>query len=126
MRKAAALILPVLLLGMLAAQFTGCEKYVLPDLTISPDTLRFGPDAGSLPLQVNTNVITTLYPESHDYWVVPDPDWIEETTLVQIHVDANPDTTQRIAVIPVKSESIKRTLVVIQARADTVATVSFP
>ena len=104
MRKAFATIIPVLLLAVFAAQFSACEKYVLPSLEIAPDTLRFGATADSQAVVVTTNVITTLYPENDDYWVHARPAWLEQNATVE----------SRTAVIPVKSEAILRNLVVIQ------------
>lgn len=117
MRKVTAILVSVLLLAVLAAQFTACEKYVLPDLTISADTLRFAAVADSQKLVVTTNVITTIYPESSDSWVRANPEWFDESCTVFIRVWDNPDPKPRTATIPVKSEAIKRTLVVIQEGA---------
>ena len=114
MRKAFATIIPVLLLAVFAAQFSACEKYVLPSLEIAPDTLRFGATADSQAVVVTTNVITTLYPENDDYWVHARPEWLEQNATVFIRVYDNPTTESRTAVIPVKSEAILRNLVVIQ------------
>ena len=117
MRKAVAILLSVLLLAVLAAQFVSCEKFVLPDLTISADTLRFSAAADSQQLVVNTNVITTIYPESTDDWVTANPEWFEESCTVYIRVRENPDPQSRVATVPVKSEAILRSLVVIQEGA---------
>ena len=121
MRKAAAIIIPTALVLVMAFQFTGCEKYVLPELSISTDTLHFGPDGQTLPLVVTTNVITTLYPEGV-IWVSADPEWLDETTTVSITVMQNLDTVARSTVLPVKSEAILRNLVIVQDRSDTLVT----
>lgn len=123
MRKTATILLTVLLLAVLAAQFSACEKYVLPDLTISSDTLRFSAKADSQMLVVTTNVITTIYPEMTDNWVRANPEWMDGSSTVFIRVWDNPDPEPRTAVVPVKSEAIRRTLVVIQegAPADTLS-----
>lgn len=117
MRKAFAIIVPVLLLAVFAAQFTACEKYVLPEVTLSSDTLRFSAAADSQALHVTTNVITTIYPESGDRWVYASPNWFEQSQTVFIHVYDNPSSESRTAVVPVKSEAIQRNLVIIQEGA---------
>ena len=122
MRKAAAITVSIALALVMAFQFAGCEKYVLPELGVSQDTLRFGPDGQTLPLVVTTNVITTLYPDGA-IWVSTDPSWIDETTTVAVTVTLNPDTTSRSTVIPVKSEAILRNLVIVQERSDTMVTI---
>ncbi|MBR0223154.1 MAG: BACON domain-containing protein [Bacteroidales bacterium] len=114
MRKAFAIIIPAILLAFFAAQFTACEKYVLPDLTITPDTLWFSAAADSQAINVNTNVITTLYPENSDSWVQARPEWLDRSRTVFIRVSENISSESRTAVIPVKSEAIQRNLVVIQ------------
>lgn len=117
MRKAFAIIVPALLLAVFAAQFTACEKFVLPELSISPDTLRFGALADSQAVHVTTNVITTLYPENSDNWVHARPEWLDQSGTVFIRVYDNLSTESRTAIIPVKSEAILRNLVVIQEGA---------
>ena len=119
MRKASAIIIPAVLLMLLAAQFSACEKYVLPDLTISADTLRFSAAADSQRIVVTTNVITTLYPESSAPWVSANPEWLEASCPVFIRVSDNPGPQTRTTTIPVKSEAILRHLVVIQEGAGT-------
>lgn len=117
MRNVSRILLPACLLLVFAAQFTACEKYVLPSVTIAPDTLRFAAAADSQAIVVTTNVITTLYPESNDFWVYAQPEWLDQSCTVFIHVFDNSSTEPRTAVIPVKSEAILRHLVVIQEGA---------
>lgn len=113
-RKRPAIIIPAVLLAVLAAQFTACEKYVLPDLHISPDTLRFTASPDAQTVTVTTNVITTLSAESRDNWVSASPDWTDADTTVLIRVAENTSTEGRTATISVQSESILRHLVVMQ------------
>ena len=114
MRKVAAIIIPALLIGLFAAQFTACEKYVLPELEISTDTLIFSAQIDSQSVFVHTNTITTALPEDNAAWLHADPQWIDESTEVFIHVGHYVGSTQRTAVIAVKSESLQKNLVVIQ------------
>lgn len=114
MRKTATILVSALLLAVLAAQFSSCEKYVLPDLTISSDTLRFSAAADSQMLVVTTNVITTIYPENADNWVKANPEWMDQSSTVCIRVSENPGPEPRTATVPVKSEAILRSLVIIQ------------
>ena len=119
MRKASEILLSVVLLALLAAQFSGCEKYVLPELSISPDTLRFTAAADSQQIVVTTNVITTLYPDRTDSWIRANPEWLDASTTVFIRVSENPGSQPRKATVPVKSEALQRSLVVIQEGAQT-------
>lgn len=114
MRKAATFILSLSLLALFAAQFSSCEKYVLPELQVSRDTLNFGAAADSQKILVTTNVNTVLSMGSEDTWVFADPDFIEETSEVTIYVLENETGTTRTLTFPVKSESLERKIQIIQ------------
>ena len=100
-----------------AAQFTACEKYVLPAVSIEPDTLYFGAKADSAMIHLSTNVITSPNNENA-YWITTWPDWFDEDSDVMIYVRENTGTTQRTGILYFKSEAIQRTLTVIQAAPD--------
>ena len=119
MRKSAAIIIPALLIGLFAAQFTACEKYVLPELEVTSDTLIFSAAIDSQSVYIRTNTTTTAVPENGETWLYADPAWMDENTEVFIHVGHYVGSTQRTAVIVIKSESLRKNLVVIQkAEAD--------
>ena len=113
MRKLSAILASALLL-IFAAQFTACEKYVLPEVSVSPDTLRFGAAVDSQRVFVTTNVITTIRPGLDAVWITTNPDWFDGSCYVTISVSENEDGKERTAVLPVHSEVISRDLVVIQ------------
>lgn len=113
MRKIPTIIVSALLALLFAAQFVSCEKYVLPELSISPDTLWFSAAADSQLVYLTTNVITTAEAENAG-WLHADPSWMDESTVVTIHVWENQTTRSRSAVIPFKSESLQHDLVVMQ------------
>lgn len=112
MRKAATIIIPLVLLALLAAQFTACEKYVLPEVSVSADTLWFGAAADSQKLVVTTNVITTA--ESDDAWIWAEPYWFDSSCTITVSVRENPDAEPRTGTLPIKSEAILRNVTVIQ------------
>jgi len=113
-RKVSTLLVAAALLGVAAAQFAGCEKYVLPAITLSQDTLWFHAGGGSQVVHITTNVITTAEPATADQlWIVTDPLWFDETSDVKVTVDPNQGAS-RTATIPIKSEVIQKNLVVIQ------------
>ncbi len=117
MRNRSSWFIASLLILLFAAQFLGCEKHVLPELSFTPDTLRFSAKEDSAILHVTTNVITTVEPESNVAWVYADPPWMDESTEVVIHVRENGTRYERSATIPVKSESIQFFLYVVQEAA---------
>ena len=102
------------LLLAFAAQFTACEKYVLPEMSVSPDTLWFGAAPDSQRVFVTTNVITTIRPGLDAEWITTNPDWFDGSCHVMIGVSENEGESARTAVLPVHSEIIQRNLVVIQ------------
>ena len=112
MRKAATIIIPLILLALLAAQFTACEKYVLPELSVSADTLWFGAAADSQKLVVTTNVITTA--ETDIIWLWAEPYWFDKTSTVTVSVRENTDPDPRTCTLPIESEAILRHVVIIQ------------
>ena len=113
-RKITSLLIAAALMGVAAAQFSGCEKYVLPEVDLSQDTLWFSAAADSQVLHVTTNVVTTAQPSASDQrWVTTNPVWFDETSDVVVTVKENTGE-QRTSTIPVKSETILKNLVVIQ------------
>ena len=116
MKKFFTIIIPLAVAAVLGFQFTACEKYVLPELNISPDTLRFGAAGDSLISVVNSNVIWTAKPEEkYIDWLEAVPDYWEGPGELMIRTQDNDSVAPRSAVIIVKSESITKKLVIEQA-----------
>lgn len=99
---------------LVICQGTSCEKYVLPELSFAPDTLRFSASGGTQSFSVTTNVICTIDKDHGVKWITADPDFLEESTTVRITVEANPDAAAREAALPLKTESFLKYLTVIQ------------
>ncbi len=116
-RKIPAILVPALLVCLVCVLAPSCEKYVLPDVRLSADTLWFGAKADSLMLHVETNVITTAKSENQGLWLSANPDWMEESCDVTVYVEENSATSTRQGTLDFKSEAIQRTLVVIQEGA---------
>lgn len=114
-RKITTAIVAAALLGAAVAQLSSCEKFVLPEITVSQDTLLFSAAGGSQSIRVTTNVITTAYPETIDQlWLSTDPGWFDESSTVTFTVAENTKPEERTGTVPVKSESILKNVVVIQ------------
>ncbi len=114
-RKISSILVSVLLVLAAAAQFTGCEKYILPDLSIAPDTLRFNAMADSADIFLTTNVISKTEAEQGSEWITSWPEWFEESATVTIYVRQNTGQAERTGILYFKSEAIEKKLVVIQA-----------
>ena len=116
-RKIPTILVSVLLVLAAAAQFTGCEKYVLPDLSIELDTLRFNAMADSADIFLTTNVISKTEAEQGSEWITSWPEWFDESATVTIYVRENTGQAERTGILYFKSEAIEKKLVVIQAGA---------
>ena len=101
--------------GLLLTQFWGCEQYVLPEITLTPDTLRFTAAGGVLPVEVEANVKwkLTVGSEGSD-WVTAGAANGNGNLTVGIETTANTDDERRCTVT-VSSETIRKRLTVIQA-----------
>ena len=114
-RKVFAILVSAALFGVAAVQFCGCEKFILPEITLQQDTLLFPASGGTQSMLITTNVITTAEPAFNDQsWLSADPVWFDETTTYQVTTTENTGE-ERSATIPIKSETIEKSLVVIQA-----------
>jgi hypothetical protein len=117
MRKAATIIIPAILLLTAVAQFTGCEKYVLPAISVEPDTLRFGAKADSADVYLTTNVITKPEADNNVNWITTWPEWFDESSPVTIYVKENTGSAARTGILYFKSEALQKKLIVIQEGA---------
>ena len=116
--KLPAFLVSVLLVLAAAAQFTGCEKYVLPDISLTPDTLYFRAGADSADIQLHTNVITAPEQDDDAHWISAWPEWFDADSPVTIYVKENTDSTSRIGILYFRSEAVEKKLVVIQEGLD--------
>ena len=114
-RKIPTILVSALLVLATIAQFMGCEKYVLPDLSIEPDTLRFNAMADSADIFLTTNVISKTEAEQGSEWITSWPEWFDESATVTIYVRENTGQAERTGILYFKSEAIEKKLVVIQA-----------
>ena len=96
--------------GICAASLQSCERYVLPELSFEPDTLTFTALGGTLPVELNCNVV----------WSVSTSNWLDTDILhgegsCVINVTALPNEGRaRKSTADFKTETIKRSLVVLQ------------
>lgn len=96
-----------------AGQMSSCEKYVLPELTVSPDTLKFAAEADSSVTNIHSNVIWSI--SDIPGWITVSSDRGDRDTAVTVKVSENTTSESRQASVTVKSETILRHLTVEQA-----------
>ena len=114
-RKIPFCLVTLLLVAVGVAQFTGCEKYVLPAISVTPDTLRFSAMADSADIFLSTNVITGPEAEDGANWISAWPEWFDADSPVTIFVKENTSSSERTGILYFKSEALQKKLVVIQA-----------
>jgi hypothetical protein len=95
---------------------SSCEKYVLPSLSLSQDTVLVNKAAQELELVVNTNV------DWHINMDDVEAEWIHfsnyagyGTATVQLTIDENDSGAKRRVMIPVETGTLRRKLMITQS-----------
>ena len=115
LKKFRTLFIALCASGLLLTQFWGCEQYVLPEITLTPDTLRFTAAGGVLPVEVEANVNWKLTIGSEGSgWLSAGATAGNGNLTVGIETTANVDD-ERKATVTVSSETIRKRLAAIQA-----------
>lgn len=113
MKKTLTAIAALSIVFLLAGQMISCEKFILPELTVSPDTLRFDAAADSALVKVHSNVIWSN--KDNPDWIRLSVDWGDADGETFVSVTENTSTQTRQAQVSIKSETIQRYIVVEQA-----------
>ncbi|MDD3201252.1 MAG: BACON domain-containing protein [Bacteroidales bacterium] len=103
-------------------QFHSCEKYVLPELSFTPDTLYFTSTAQTKAVTLTTNVVWET--EISVDWIKSEPDFGEGDTLISFTVEENNGDARNTSV-NIKTETIQKALIVIQSASDTTSKGSY-
>lgn len=98
--------------ALAVSQMVSCEKYILPELTVTPDTLKFSAGADSTTVKLHSNVVWNA--KGNPEWVELSLTWGEEDAEILVTVGENTSSQSRQASVSVKSETIQRYLVVEQ------------
>ena len=115
MKKTFTALATIFTVLLTAGQMVSCEKYVLPELTVSPDTLRFSAAADSALVKIHSNVIWSS--KDNPDWIRVSVDWGDADAETFVSVTENTSTQARQAQVSIKSETIQRFIVVEQAGA---------
>ncbi len=100
-------------------QLTSCERYVLPGIVLTPDTLLFQAATATQESVVEANVKCTLELSSDE----GQPDWVSCSGLdfkgcgsgiLQVTVTENKAKHSRKAAITITSESLRKQLIILQ------------
>lgn len=113
-RRIAAISVSVIIASGILGAFFSCERYVLPEVEIYPDTLHFAAGVDSLPMFLHTNVIVNTEAEDNATWLETWPQGFDEDSDLFVYVDPLSGSESRTGVILFKSEALQRKLVVIQ------------
>ncbi len=102
-----------------SAGLSSCEKYILPMLTLSQDTLLVNKNAQELSLVVNTEVNWSFdLSGASAPWLTVTPATGRGTATVKIQIEENEAGYDRSATIPVKTATLERKLYVVQSADD--------
>ena len=115
MKKTLTAIAALSIVFLIASQMISCEKFILPELTVTPDTLRFGAAADSSLVKIHSNVIWSN--NDNPDWISVSVDWGDTDAETFVSVAENTSTQARQAQVSIKSETIQRYIVVEQAGA---------
>ncbi|MBP9992035.1 MAG: BACON domain-containing protein [Bacteroidales bacterium] len=113
MKKTLTAIAALSIVFLIASQMISCEKFILPELTVTPDTLRFGAAADSSLVKIHSNVIWSN--NDNPDWISVSVDWGDTDAETFVSVAENTSTQARQAQVSIKSETIQRYIVVEQA-----------
>lgn len=101
--------------GICTASLQSCERYVLPELSFEPDTLTFTALGGTQPVELNCNVVWSV--STSTVWL--DTDILHGEGSCVVNITALPNEGRaRKATADFKTETIKRSLVVLQEGID--------
>lgn len=101
--------------GICTASLQSCERYVLPELSFEPDTLTFTALGGTQPVELNCNVVWSA--NTSTVWL--DTDILHGEGSCVVNITALPNESRaRKATADFKTETIKRSLVVLQEGID--------
>ena len=113
MKKFFGIATSLLITAAVLSQFVSCEKYLLPALSLSPDTLTFEAQGGVGIAEVLANVHWDVETGDFPEWLSCDPDEGKGDGYVEFL--AEPDSTgTRMADISIKSQTIKKQLTIVQ------------
>ena len=102
-----------------SAGLSSCEKYILPTLTLSQDTLLVNKNAQELSLVVNTEVNWSFDLSSAGAsWLTVTPDIGLGVATVKIQIEENGGAKVRSATVPVKTATLERKLYIVQSADD--------
>ena len=99
-----------------AAGAASCEKYVLPEISLSQDTILVNKAAQELSLTVNSNVQWEFDVAGVGIdWVIFDPEWGELGRKVTVSIEENTSGSVRRATVPFQSQTISKQLIIVQS-----------
>ncbi|MBO4768319.1 MAG: BACON domain-containing protein [Bacteroidales bacterium] len=119
MRKSSLFGILLAVLAALAVTLpSACEKYVLPELSFSPDTLIFTAAGGTQTLQLRSNVEWEAEINRSDdtwvEWIIFKPTFGDGDCDVEVTLADNTTGPLRSLSFDIKSETLKHTLTIIQ------------
>ena len=100
-----------------ASGVTSCEKYFLPSLELSQETILVNKASQELSLVVNSNAAWSVKSYDAD-WLDLSPGRSESTATLRISISANESGETRSVTVSIETETLSRKLVVSQSADD--------
>lgn len=104
-----------------AISVSSCNKYVLPEISIAPDSLFFSADSQSATILINSNVIWDFSFDNEEdkapQWLNFDPLYGGDTLQIQkvtVTIQRNESDQPRVIKAGVKSETLNKMLYIHQ------------
>ena len=106
------------LAALATAMTSSCEKYVLPELSFTPDTLVFNAEGGEQTLVLRSNVSWEAEinrdESSWVEWITFSPTFGDGDCDVAVTLQGNNTGIERVLTFDIKTETLKHTLTIIQ------------
>jgi len=105
-----------LLLGIVLLNSVSCEKYILPAITLSQDTLAIAcTTQQDIPVKVSSNVKWQVSISEGEGWIKFTPKVaVKGDSTILITVEANTDIESRQGKLNVTSETLSKSIVILQ------------
>lgn len=114
MKRVASYFVAIVILLFAASQFTSCEKYVLPEVSLDPDTLYFDCLGATKSVNLNSNVIWKIKLDGATKESVQlSPASGDESAVIDVTVSEN-QSNDREFVLIVETETFEKKLTLIQ------------
>jgi hypothetical protein len=110
MKRIFFIIFAIIGLVVSASHFTACEKYIIPQLSFTPDTLKCGLNNGAYDVTIHSTVAWRV--SSGSNWIEPSVKSGKKDSVIQLYINASDST--RLGSLTVTTETLEKRIIVLQ------------